>query len=96
MARRKQMEWDCTKEMIDRKKINIKDVKKKINMVRTLNDLGMYTIYFIVWLEIMINIKYMRKLTVFYRGVFRILILWVQSVSKIFIFYLQSLHVETR
>ena len=42
MARRKQMEWDCTKEMIDRKKINIKDVKKKINMVRTLNDLGMY------------------------------------------------------
>ena len=37
------MEWDCTKEMIDRKKINIKDVKKKINMVRTLNDLGMYS-----------------------------------------------------
>jgi len=40
MARRKQMEWDCAKEMVDRKKINIKDVKKKINMVRTLNDLG--------------------------------------------------------
>jgi hypothetical protein len=41
MARRKQMEWDCAKEMVDRKKINIKDVKKKINMVRTINDLGM-------------------------------------------------------
>ena len=41
MARRKEVEWDCTKEMVDKKKLHIKSVKKKINMVRTLNDLGM-------------------------------------------------------
>jgi len=40
MARRKEMEWDCAKEMVDKKKNTIKQVKKKINMVKTLNDLG--------------------------------------------------------
>lgn len=40
MARRKELEWDCAKEMVDKKKITIKAVKKKINMVKTINDLG--------------------------------------------------------
>ena len=40
MARRKQLEWDCAKELVDKKKSTIKAVKKKINMVRTVNDLG--------------------------------------------------------
>ena len=41
MARRKELEWDCAKEMVDKKKSTIKAVKKKINMVKTINDLGM-------------------------------------------------------
>merc|ERR1719266_2366889 len=40
LARRKEMEWDCTRQMIVRKKTNIKVVKRKLNMVRTVNDLG--------------------------------------------------------
>lgn len=40
LARRKELEWDCTRQMIDKKKLNIKEVKKIINMVRTVNDLG--------------------------------------------------------
>jgi len=40
MARRKELEWDCARQMIVKKKNDIKTVKKKINMVRTLNDLG--------------------------------------------------------
>jgi len=40
MARRKELEWDCAKEMVDKKKSTIKAVKKKINMVKTINDLG--------------------------------------------------------
>ena len=40
MARRKEMEWDCARQMIGKKKTEIREVKKKINMVRTVNDLG--------------------------------------------------------
>jgi len=40
MARRKEMEWDCTRQMIGKKKTEIREVKKKINMVRTINELG--------------------------------------------------------
>ena len=40
MARRKEMEWDCARQMIGKKKTDIKEVKKKINMVRTIHDLG--------------------------------------------------------
>ena len=41
MARRKELEWDCAREMVVKKKSRIKEVKKKINMVKTINDLGM-------------------------------------------------------
>ncbi len=40
MARRKELEWDCAKQMIVKKKVDIKAVKRKINMVKTLNDFG--------------------------------------------------------
>lgn len=40
LARRKEMEWDCTRQMIHQKKADIKVVKRKINMVKTVNDLG--------------------------------------------------------
>lgn len=40
MARRKEMEWDCTRLMILKKKSSIKSVKKTINMIRTVHDLG--------------------------------------------------------
>jgi len=40
IARRKEMEWDCTRQIILQKKLDIKVVKRKINMVKTLNDLG--------------------------------------------------------
>ena len=34
------MEWDCARQLILQKKLDIKVVKRKINMVKTLNDLG--------------------------------------------------------
>ena len=40
IARRKEMEWDCARQLILQKKLDIKVVKRKINMVKTLNDLG--------------------------------------------------------
>ena len=40
LARRKEMEWDCTRQMIHQKKADIKVLKRKINMVKTVNDLG--------------------------------------------------------
>ena len=40
LARRKEMEWDCARQMIHQKKADIKVVKRKINMVKTVNDLG--------------------------------------------------------
>jgi hypothetical protein len=40
MARRKEMEWDSTRYLIIKKKADIKHAKRRINMVRTINDLG--------------------------------------------------------
>ncbi len=40
MARRKEQEWDNVLKLVGKKKDDIKDVKKEINMIRTINDLG--------------------------------------------------------